>query len=279
MRGWTFDRWFESGSRVSTNASWRFSVDRNRNLEARFSPTQGQEPGNQPPAPQPPTPTPTPPTSTRLPVTITNGQIYEFRNISTQTQRLTFGGDPDALVDFVVYLANGSRRVCGRNGLNGHNAINVRGHTDIVAGGKIVIELWQGSHFTVAGDSSRFPVIGLRTPVLYSQTVDAGGTVVFNSGSNHPVRLQRDLTGPLGLRPQAHNWGQATHHHNNGTTSEHWIGRIFVTITISADVHKIVITAHEVRTNGIILSGDYVALSGQSYRLTVCGQRSFPPAG
>jgi len=64
--GWTFDGWFEGGTRVSSNATWTFTANANRTLQARFVQQPQQTPT---PTPTPPTPTPTPPPVQRVTIT------------------------------------------------------------------------------------------------------------------------------------------------------------------------------------------------------------------
>ena len=211
--------------------------------------------------------------------TISSGQIWEFRNLTDRELRLEFTGDEYAFVDFYTYDRNGMFRHKGR----GASPVRPRvgaGVNRLLPGGMMVMEHRTGGNITVSGDAANIQVRRLQTPVFYVQVISEGVTVTF---TNHSSEQQ-----PLGFGHQGFSgdrnvlgrlWGLITVTRFNADGTVHGTG----VSQISDGASALAGARTELRGNRSTegwsrdVFGPHTSFSGQPYRLTIDGQRSFPP--
>ena len=211
--------------------------------------------------------------------TLSAGRIYEFRNTSDRELRLEFTGDEDAFVDFMTYSRLGGHDTSGR----GASPVRPRvgaGVNRLRAGGMMVMEHRVGGTITVLGDASHIQVRRLQTPVFYTQVISEGVTLMFNNSSSHPQMVGWGTQGFAGDRTNLGAlWGLIT------ITPIGADGSVGTPGNTTVEVARSVVAGGGVTLRGNRGSagwardifGTHTAFSGQPYRLTIDGQRSFPP--
>jgi len=209
-------------------------------------------------------------------VTIGSGQIYEIRNLTNSNVQLTIQMSEETFVHQVHYNRDGYTSIPQREGgFSGGVSVSVP------AGGMWVVEHGAGGNVTIRGNANSVQVRRLSTPVFYAQRISEDLTVTFNNhtSSQHRIdwwvnqsRLHSNPTGSLmGLV-------SATRFNADGTSSTiapHNLTGGATTVPVGGSVQ---LTGNR-STSGWTryVFGSYTAFSSQAYRLTIDGQRSYPP--
>jgi len=212
-------------------------------------------------------------------VTIRQGEIWEFRNLTNSVQRVTIDGADNASVDFLRYSATGapvgspgSTRRGGSHSQDNHAWANSH---DIPAGGKLVFALNEGNILTAVGNPDALSVTRLQTPVFYTTVISEGGSAEFTNHSEHIVFFGwRALDGSRPGSRFAHE-----RFDQNGNRTGGASGAGFSAHGLNAALpagHRIVVSS-SIGFGRVAVHGDFVTLSNQPYRITIDGQRSFPP--
>jgi len=223
-------------------------------------------------------------------VTIQNGQVFELRNLTDRMQSVTLSGATGDLAGFVDHIPYDHRGLHGTRGwfLNRSFGIwadneQTQGRTlDVPSNGKLVLGFRAGSHLTVLGDPNLFQTTQLVSPLFYDQILVVGGTVSFNFKYGYPSAVSWSGGGGTARwhRPPLFA-GRAVFYDRDGSTRTSnidWVSSGFGIPPISPfAVEKISITMPTLVEGYIVIFADFVATSGQPYRLTICGQRSYPP--
>jgi len=212
--------------------------------------------------------------------TIGVGEVYEFRNLSNRSQKIRFEGNEETFGDYYIYNQNGSggyvyRGVAigwTRRGIGGWNEISVP------TGGMLVLEIRTGSSVVARGNADDFNMAKLQTPVLYAKTITAGVTVEFlnSGGGKHNISYvtrgypRNNIQGGDAITVHAVRAdGTTTTPRNAGASS----GSVSLGLG-----DKLIVRGNQRRSEWTLeLSGSHTAFSGQPYRLTIDGQRSYPP--
>jgi len=208
------------------------------------------------------------------------GQIFEFRNVSDRTITIHFEGDGNAKVDFYSYTRTGELTTTtfgtGRDiylsGLYAHG----RGRR-LPAGAKAVVEHLGGGTFSVLGDENAIRARELLTPVWYTRIMRLGDVEHFEqSGVGWHFLYWRSLYGGGSI-----SWERIQ---PDGTTTRNRPGfnwtRISGGINLASGDRAILTGVNaDVSRPGWYseVRGTHTAFSGQPYRLTIDGDRSFPP--
>jgi len=206
------------------------------------------------------------------------GQIFEFRNSSDRSVQLMFDGINNTYIDFSRYERDGGMLTHDR----GRGARTTSRGLFVPASGMVVIEHRAGSAFNVLGDASNIQVAQLQSPALYVQEMSVGVRETFTNNSAGRRSLGWVTSGyPV---------------YSTGATLWNWLTRYTVRVdgTTTAPVNlgagdsfimvepgeTMVLRGNECgRTPNWQrdASGSFTAFSGQPYRLTIDGNRSYPP--
>jgi len=248
--------------------------------------------------------------TTRELVTIRAGEIFEIRNTANdnrQGHNVTLSGSRNVYFDFIVYTSNGNVYNAGLRLGRGmtleHIIINGRQSTTttvnatqfIPRGGKMLIEVRGNGHVAVSGDASIFAVEQLQTPVFYVRILNQNSSVSLtnsnpaNIAGDSPVRwIAYGHPFPPHLRVDRPNHASnpfrrqvefitATGQRRSSQVGSAGVGTaVRSTETISVSNQS---TGNRPAwaVQAMEIYGDYAVFSGQPYRLTTDGQRSFPP--
>ena len=219
--------------------------------------------------------------------TIGVGQIFEFRNLTNRAEQVRFSGRQGSFGDFYTYHQNGDGATGGRGRgaplgwrpAQGQPRLNPRMESTVPAGGKLVVELRVGSPVEVRGNREAFQVGQLQTPVLHARTISRGVTEEFvnSGGGRHSVGWTSD--GYLGNhRVQGGNLITRHTIRADGTsTNPSTPGSASGTPTELGDIVVVSWNRDPDGSPAVVAWGSHTIFSGQPYRATVCGQRSFPP--
>ena len=222
--------------------------------------------------------------SDTLLATIAVGEIWEFRNTSDRTQTVRLYGNDGTFGDRYVYprsinLGGARGTAIGWNwtGSGNSRTVIVGQNISVPRDGMLVIEVRVGSSVTAMGDPSVFQVRQLLTPVLDVRVMNEGVTMEFvNSSVNqHFVSwfwsgYPRQTAG-VGNRGITHHRirvdGTSTSPSNSGVGSG----------TSVQPGETLVLRGNQMNDWPREVWGSFTAFSGQPYRLTIDGQRSYPP--
>jgi len=215
-------------------------------------------------------------------VTMRTGEIWEFRNITDRTQTVRIYGNEGTFGDRYVYPRPVSGNFGSARGASigwidrGHGRITTGQNLSVPRNGMLLIELRVGASVRAIGDENALQIRQLITPVLDVRTISEGVTLEFlNSGANsHPINwtwhgYPRSTVG-VGERGLIHHTvradGTSTTPRNSGAGSGVHVqpGNTEVLLGNRLNMPREV-------------WGSFTAFSGQPYRLTIDGQRSFPP--
>jgi len=208
-------------------------------------------------------------------VTMRVGEVWEFRNTSDRTQRLTIIGDNSASIDFIVYNDTGRavRQNSSGTGRGRNSSLAHFVQQNISRDGKLVIELREGSAITAEINLDVFVVQRLQTPVFYVEIIGPGASAGFTNRTEHTARIDWILLGasiPGGRMERYEIFSPSGDRHSGGTA----IARRPTLLP----GYRLVLTAPSgASARSAELWGDHAAFTDQPYRLTIDGQRSFPP--
>jgi len=215
-------------------------------------------------------------------VTIGTGQIYEIRNLTNGNVRLTLERGANTFTDHVIYRGNGTTAGHERGGWVGAGTVN-QSTVTLASNGMLVIQHRTGGNVTIRGNADSVQVRRLSTPVFYVQDISYGVTRTFINYS------------------QAHHfvdWGGGTTHRYNNNSGELFglvSGTRFYADGTQAEIlARNLVGGQTGAPAGVRVEitgnfggrpagwsreiyGTHTAFSGQTYRLTVDGQRSYPP--
>ena len=243
-------------------------------------------------------------------VTIRTGEIFEIRNVSGRGQRVNFSGTHNVYFDSILYNRSGGGYLAGyaQRGATVNRVYSITGGligpTNIItrrtipAGGKMVIEVRGNGHLTASGssDPSNFQIQQLVTPVLYTQNLYQGGMVTIALHENavrtgaliswQPLGLpfpSHSLVAPPGTFNPPNPWrmtretisptGESRTRNDNHGSGGSTMRPGYTLIWRNTDTSP----RPAWTIQALEFFGDYTAFSGQPYRLTIDGQRSFPP--
>ena len=215
-------------------------------------------------------------------VTVNVGHIYEVRNLSNGDLRLTLERGANTFTDHVIYRGDGNMANYQRGGWVGGGTVT-QSNVTLAAGGKLVIQNRTGGNVTIRGNADSVQVTRLVTPVFYVREISYGVTHTFTNFS---------------LNRHSIDWGGGTTNRYNNNSGE-LFGLVNAT-RINASGVETEIQANNL-TGGVVgveagdsvritgnfggrpagwsreIFGTHSAFSGQRYRLTIDGQRSYPP--
>ncbi|MCL2400817.1 MAG: copper amine oxidase N-terminal domain-containing protein, partial [Defluviitaleaceae bacterium] len=247
-------------------------------LVAMYAPPE-QPPTTQPPTTQPP---PQAPSNDTVLVTIGSGQIYEIRNLTNSSVTLTLERGANTFTDHIVYRADGTTASHQRGGWVGAGTAT-QSTVTLGSGWMLVIQHRTGGNVTVRSNNDNVQVRRLTTPVFYTQMISYGVTVTFNNNS---------------LNSHFIDWGGGrTHRYNNNSGELFGLvrGTRFYVDGTEEEILARNLTGGQtsVPARGSVqitgnfggrpagwsreIYGTHTAFSGQAYRLTIDGQRSYPP--
>ena len=200
--------------------------------------------------------------------TIRPGEILEFRNTGNRNVTLRFEGDSSTAIDFSRYGRNGDGYLGGAAELNSRPRNNT-----VPAGGMLVAEHRGGGNITVRGDGEHIRITRLQTPALYTRVMWLGSEEEFLQGGpgRHTITWRQGY-GAGGIR-----WSVIRPDGTTGASTGADHGGGINTLPGTQ------ITLRGVNRSNSRLGwwtnvwGSFTAFSGQPYRLTIDGQRSFPP--
>jgi len=239
-------------------------------------------------------------------VTVQEGEIFEIRNTSNVRQNVTLTGSREVYFDFLMYGTAGG--VARRNRGATLERITITGITppsvihniqDIPRGGKMLIEVRGNGHVTVLGDSANFTVQQLQTPVFYVQILRENRSVSFTNFD--PAEIGHSTIGwiPYGHPFGVHLFAQRPRNASFPAFSRHLEYRSADGQTLRESLpaqnrvnsgtsvrptETLIITNQERNTRpawsirAMEVFGDYITFTKQPYRLTIDGERSFPPS-
>jgi len=217
--------------------------------------------------------------------TIQVGQIFEFRNTGSRDLVLEFVCDGNSFSDFYKYTGLGwsyrARRGARLHGWTIGTSPRPAAPSLLIRGGKTVIEHRSGQPVVVRGDASYIQVTQLVSPVFYVQRISEGVRLEFTGvgpGTGIHAHLVRFDSWEYPIRGSGPNAIDAYVIRPDGTTSA---TRPFSGSTIEPG-NILVLNGRRHRNAAhrdweVEVSGSFTAFSGQPYRLTIDGQRSFPP--
>ena len=215
--------------------------------------------------------------------TIGIGEVYEFRNSSDRQMRIDFSGNLNFRGDYLTYAANGSTtNLRGR----ARRMPESRHSAQIPPGGKILIEHRYGGSLTVRGNADFVEARRLITPIFHVVVLGVGDTFEFHNNSIGsravswmPVGYPNNVRGRLVSIRQNRIFA-------DGRTSNPYTNSVASGVIVEAG-DGIILTGL-ITVAGISIpaeiSFDITAfgespyqITGSPYRITACGQRSFPP--
>lgn len=219
--------------------------------------------------------------------TISAGQIFEFRNTGNTSLTLHFEGDENALVDYYSYGRNGghimtTNNLTGRRGDRLSSLSFVERGWGLPAGAMAVIENRSGGDFRVIGNENSISVVELQTPVYYVQRIGLGDSYVFTNNGCGRHTVQWGSLGHLHYR-SCGSYEGTIHNSTIRPDGSHTTVRNNPSggtqIDFGYGVQLVGMNRHINSQPGwwIEAVGTHTAFSGQHYRLTMCGRRSFPP--
>ena len=207
-------------------------------------------------------------------------EIFEFRNLGDTALRLTFEGHNNTYIDFSRYNRDG--------GMHGHDrsrGARATSHgVELPGGGMVVIEHRTGSSFSVRGDANRVQTVQLQSPALFVRSMTFGVTETFTNNGTGQRSLSWVTSGyPVynsGVPNNPTSWLTRHTIRPDGSTTAPLYMNISHSNVMVAVGESIVLRGNVcTRTPGWQrdASGSFTAFSGQGYRLTMDGQRSYPP--
>jgi len=245
-------------------------------------------------------------------ITVREGQVFEIRNVDDnrrQGHSVTLTGSRNVFFDYIIYNGTG-HIVNGGSGrgatleritINGTSPISMINSTQVIPlGGKMLIEVRGNGHVAVSGVASNFVVRELQTPVFYTQILNENRTVSFTNfdpvdrqgvsfvnwveyGHPFPARLSVDR--PRNATPRGFGRYLEVRSANGQTISRRTPSQNATSSGTSINPTQTLIISNQTTGNTPAWSvrsmeffGDYIVFTDQPYRLTLDGQRSFPPS-
>jgi len=243
-------------------------------------------------------------------VTVRTGEIFEIRNLDAVRQHsIILSGSNNVYFDFLVYNHYGLSAGPGQTRRGATvNQIYINGvrcsmppitNRNIPRGGVMLIEVRGNGHVIVSGDPANFEIRQLITPIFYTRMLNQGGTVSFTHQQNtlrnlrstmmvhwqapgHPfsshrfVERPRNATVPA-FRMQEESISPSGESRRLGNVSTAISGVGFSTgyTRVFRNTENFSRPAWSIQA--FELFGCYTSFSGQPYRITIDGERSFPP--